>query len=552
MSVNQLLTFAPLCHLTKKDKKVHFPKDIHFKMESSCNTSFGLRPEKYKLEYIIPASMLLIPCSIIGVFLNSLIIIAIWKTPSIQTPSMLLICSLGLTDFLVAAITQPLYVTFCILLYLRKCDVVRIIFNINTILGYSLINASGCTLVAISIDRYLAISTRLRYKVLVTKRRVIGIIVYIWTVPFPVMLVMAYYRYDIPHRSSSLFGTLLIVLCIIAFFYSRSFFLLNKMLGRSKKEVKPFTKNVSHIQQRKSSNQQSVFPAQKKNSCAGIETISLRHRESSSDLQRTASQGTSHQQSAFSVQQHFFPFKRTSLTQKENSSTHQEASYTHERSSSTREGTSATQEELYSIGTSVPHQGTSFPQQGASFTVSEPSSTHSTRNTFLISKDMTRKLTNFNSPMHSPTCKETSSPQKGTPVIPKGLYSDHQDASSFQREASSSQQLMLSSTNQKISPGIEAAHQAPISSHQCTSSNFEVFKYKKTFLTMMIVLVLCVISYLPMTIYFSVTDDDSLYSRPYIVHSLEIIVLLNSTFNPVLYLWRMRDLRQAVRNILPC
>ena len=57
---------------------------------------------------VIVAVALLSPVAVVG---NGLVLAAIWRSPSLRTPSYILLAGLAITDFCTGLITQPLYIT---------------------------------------------------------------------------------------------------------------------------------------------------------------------------------------------------------------------------------------------------------------------------------------------------------------------------------------------------------------------------------------------------------------------------------------------------------
>ncbi|XP_031566565.1 sphingosine 1-phosphate receptor 1-like [Actinia tenebrosa] len=97
----------------------------------------------------------------------------------------------------------------------------------------------------------------------------------------------------------------------------------------------------------------------------------------------------------------------------------------------------------------------------------------------------------------------------------------------------------------------------PEGSNEQTSKNstFNVSKYKKSLKTMILVLITVMAFYTPyfialvVRVAFSNEIDDDVFIYHVLVWA-EFLLFANSTINPVLYLWRMRDLRKAVKSFL--
>lgn len=109
-----------------------------------------------------------------------IVLVTIWRTSCLHTPSNVLLFSLALSDIGVGMLTQPLAVIN---------TVAKIQGNINTacvsaaavaVLATYLCGVSLLSVTAISIDRYLALYLHLRYKHLVTNKRVKVLLVSMW------------------------------------------------------------------------------------------------------------------------------------------------------------------------------------------------------------------------------------------------------------------------------------------------------------------------------------------------------------------------------------
>lgn len=119
--------------------------------------------------------------SIIG---NTLVLHAVWKTPTLRSPSMFLLCGLALSDLAVGAVVQPLFIANDLIALYPQSETpihVPLFLNIYNMLGFSLCGISLCTVAAISVDRMIAIQKSLQYPSIVTIPRVTRLLVTIWT-----------------------------------------------------------------------------------------------------------------------------------------------------------------------------------------------------------------------------------------------------------------------------------------------------------------------------------------------------------------------------------
>ena len=112
---------------------------------------------------------------------NALILITLQKVTSIYPPTKLLFRCLAVTDLCVGLISQPL---FCITLTGRVINISKKLFHysdrLNTASVTILLTVSILTSTAISVDRLLALFLEMRFRHVVTLRRVRAVIICIW------------------------------------------------------------------------------------------------------------------------------------------------------------------------------------------------------------------------------------------------------------------------------------------------------------------------------------------------------------------------------------
>ena len=113
---------------------------------------------------------------------NALILIALHKVTSVHPPTKLLFRCLAFTDLCVGLITQPLFATRVMLNNVTKMkwDILYYVEVISVDSSIILCNMSIFTSTAISVDRLLALLLGLRYRQVVTLRRVYVLIICFW------------------------------------------------------------------------------------------------------------------------------------------------------------------------------------------------------------------------------------------------------------------------------------------------------------------------------------------------------------------------------------
>ena len=116
--------------------------------------------------------------SITASLTNALILIALHKVTSIHPPTKLLFRCLAVTDLCVGLILQPLFVITALLSPILDLDFIwDMLFVLSTIV---LTAVSILTSTAISVDRLLALIMGLRYRHVVTLRRVRALVICVW------------------------------------------------------------------------------------------------------------------------------------------------------------------------------------------------------------------------------------------------------------------------------------------------------------------------------------------------------------------------------------
>ena len=165
---------------------------------------------------------------------NALILVALHKVSSIYPPTKLLFRSLAVTDLCVGLISQPLYVT----------EVLSFITNINWNPDYYIIRgyyvstfvlsaASILTSTAISVDRLLALSLGLRYRHVVTLRRVRVVIICLWLLSLPLGVCTGFSGI----AATVLFVVLIICLLTSLFSYIKIYLRLRHHQNQSQPQV---------------------------------------------------------------------------------------------------------------------------------------------------------------------------------------------------------------------------------------------------------------------------------------------------------------------------
>ena len=169
VNISSPLPTAPSCHL--QDFNFHF-------------IAPGSSPKKHLdavYEIQVLTCLLNAIFAVVATLTNGCIVTAIVRTPSLHSPSNILLGCLSLTDFLTGLVVQPSVVVVSALMARSRDDIANIEIHMTNVCTaftfYVFVTAilSSMTLLnltAISVDKYLALRLHLRYRELVTAQRV--------------------------------------------------------------------------------------------------------------------------------------------------------------------------------------------------------------------------------------------------------------------------------------------------------------------------------------------------------------------------------------------
>ena len=167
----------------------------------------SLTPTEPKTKII--TSAINIPLCITAFLGNLLIIAVLPKVSSLHPPSKLLLGCLACTDLCVGLLLQPLYVFLLLSSQVSKhCYYARVSFQSSSAIFSAV---SLMTLTAISVDRLLALMLGLRYRQVVTLRRVWILVVAGWLYNSKFAITVLY-----NHRTAYSIFAIEVVLCLIA------------------------------------------------------------------------------------------------------------------------------------------------------------------------------------------------------------------------------------------------------------------------------------------------------------------------------------------------
>ncbi|XP_029183705.2 trace amine-associated receptor 7g-like [Acropora millepora] len=122
-----------------------------------------------------------LPLAFVAVTGNAFVLYGVWKTPSLRSPSNLLLCGLASTDLIVGLIAQPLFITEVLVgLYSRSENLTFAFTKAHQMIARSLCGVSLLMIAGISIDKFIGTVKPLCYPSTVTAIRVTRFVVASW------------------------------------------------------------------------------------------------------------------------------------------------------------------------------------------------------------------------------------------------------------------------------------------------------------------------------------------------------------------------------------
>ena len=174
------------------------------KFEANYSSNAEANP-KSGFETVVLANCILnAPLMLLSIIGNALLLVAIMRTPSIRSPSVIFLCSLAVSDLLVGLVVQPAYIAE---------QIVRTVSALQeavTAMGFAGCGVSLWTMTAITVDRFLALHYHLQYPNLMTTSRAIYTIITIWCIitlfSFSILWSLSVYYF---------FATFCITICLL-------------------------------------------------------------------------------------------------------------------------------------------------------------------------------------------------------------------------------------------------------------------------------------------------------------------------------------------------
>jgi len=161
---------------------------------------------------------------------NVLVLFAIWKTQLNRSPSNILLSTLAFADFQVGLIVQTSFVGYKLTEIYREVELSCYARFVNIMFGYTTTAVSLLTLTAIAIERFLALHLHLRYKEVITKRRILIAAGSFWVIAFAVTSLYFIQR--------NVFGAIVIITELVSIVItSVAYIKIYKIVRRHEREI---------------------------------------------------------------------------------------------------------------------------------------------------------------------------------------------------------------------------------------------------------------------------------------------------------------------------
>ena len=148
-----------------------------------------------------------------------MILIALDKLTSVHPPTKLLFPCLAVTDLCVGLVVQPIYVMILLDVYAAtiaiNSSITHYVWEVQRSLSFALSEVSVFTSTAISVDRFLALKKGVRYRQVVSLRRVRTAITCFWLIGISVGLWGWFWSVRIAFTTGVIFAALSVIISVV-------------------------------------------------------------------------------------------------------------------------------------------------------------------------------------------------------------------------------------------------------------------------------------------------------------------------------------------------
>ncbi|XP_065649294.1 histamine H2 receptor isoform X2 [Hydra vulgaris] len=179
--------------------------------------------------------------AIVTVSGNLLIVLAVYKDPhkKLSTPYMLMLVNLAATDLVVGLITMPMSVATHYLEALGTKKETHV--TVSRIIHFTSCSASVLNLVALCVDRYIAVTLPFKYRQLLNSKVCLCVSIFIWIIA--IIIGMLYFAFDFM-QYLFVFAQVAVTLALIICAITHS--LLKKLQKSSKERQEITNRSLNH------------------------------------------------------------------------------------------------------------------------------------------------------------------------------------------------------------------------------------------------------------------------------------------------------------------
>ena len=181
--------------------------------------------------------------SIITCVGNSTILLAIKNTRDLHSPSYVLLGCLAFSDLLVGLLCQPLFVGVKIAEFERSFTVYCWLRVLQARSAWTTAGVSLLIVVAVSVDRLIALHLHLRYSAFVTVPRVLQATLVIWILSLILSVVLRFWM-----MTPEWFFIPLVIFVVVSLVLTVSTMKIFQMVRRHQRQIKRQTEAVIHLQ----------------------------------------------------------------------------------------------------------------------------------------------------------------------------------------------------------------------------------------------------------------------------------------------------------------
>ncbi|XP_031568236.1 melanocyte-stimulating hormone receptor-like [Actinia tenebrosa] len=162
---------------------------------------------------------------------------AILKTPTLHTPSNVLLCFLAFSDFGVGFVVQPLSIAATIVSNAHGHQ--QLLKTCTESASVLLYGASMLTMTAIAVDRYLALLLHLRYRTIVTVPRTLKLKTLLWFIA----LCIYFFRYLVDKKARYI--SIITFILVLLFTSSYCYIQILRIVQRHRRQILDQTLSIT-------------------------------------------------------------------------------------------------------------------------------------------------------------------------------------------------------------------------------------------------------------------------------------------------------------------